>query len=96
MIFCYEYPGVEKAIRLWKNNPEHFKNRPFALWVAIKPDDRETFADYLNEFATVESLDMVREIKLLKCRIVSKYSKLLDLRDALDIYGNRYYMEVLK
>lgn len=96
MIFCYEYPGVEKAIRLWKNNPGYFENRPFVLWVAIKPDKREFFTDFLNEFATVESLEMVREGELLKCRMVSKYSKLLNLRDALDIYGNCYFMEVLK
>lgn len=96
MIFCYEYPGVEKAIQQWKNNPGYFENRPFVLWAAIKPDDREIFTDFLNEFATVESLEMVQEGGLLKCRMVSKYSKLLNLRDALDIYGNCYFMEVLK
>lgn len=95
MIWCYDWPSMEKAIHKWRSNPGYFDSRPFAQWVVIKPTDREMLLDILKEFSYPESVDFVREGEKLKCRIVVKYKDLITLRNDLDLFGNLYHMEVL-
>lgn len=101
MIWCYNWPRMERAIRVCKQNPGYFNNRPFSQWVAIRPENKDDFVSYVmgDDFwnsGEIKSIEFVREAQVLMCRIVAPYKDLVTVRDNLDLFGNHYWMEVVE